>query len=125
MKLMTKELEKRFKAVGSQEGNKDPLVIAKFFDPTGSATWYATEYNPQEGVFFGYASLFGDWNDEWGYFSLEELQSAHGQFGLGMERDLYFGEKPMSVACPKAVQPVSDEALEKTAQIERDMNAAV
>ena len=96
MKLMTKELEERFEMVGSQEDIKDPLVIAKYFNPTGAGTWYATEYNPEERLFFGYVSIFGDWNDEWGYFSLDELEGFKGQFGLGIERDLFFVEKRAS-----------------------------
>ena len=96
MKLMTKELEERFEMVGSQEDIKDPLVIAKYFNPTGAGTWYATEYNPKERLFFGYVSIFGDWNDEWGYFSLDELEGFKGQFGLGIERDLFFVEKRAS-----------------------------
>ena len=92
MKLMTKELKERFEMVGSQEDIKDPLVIAKYFNPTGAGTWYATEYNPEERLFFGYVSIFGDWNDEWGYFSLDELEKFKGQFGLGIERDLFFVE---------------------------------
>jgi hypothetical protein len=96
MKLMTKKLERRFAQVGSQENVKDPLIIAKFFNPTGAGTWYATEYDPKTRTFFGYASIFGDWNDEWGYFSLEDLESYRGKFGLGIERDLYFEEKPSS-----------------------------
>jgi hypothetical protein len=98
MKLMTKALEKRFAQVGSQEEVKDPIVIAKFFYPMGAATWYATEYYPDDKVFFGYASLFGDCNDEWGYFSLVELESFTGKFGLGIERDLYWREIPASQA---------------------------
>ena len=96
MKLITKELEKRFKKVGSQENVKDPIVIAKFFNPTGAGTWWATEYNPEDKIFFGYVSIFGDHNDEWGSFSLEELESVKGTFGLGIERDLYCGEKRIS-----------------------------
>ena len=96
MKLMTKELEERFEMVGYQEDIKDPLVIAKYFNPTGAGTWYATEYNPEERLFFGYVSIFGDWNDEWGYFSLDELEGFKGQFGLGIERDLFFVEKRAS-----------------------------
>jgi len=94
MKLLTKELIERFAAVGSQETVKDPIVIAKYFNPTGIGTWYATEYDPNDEMFFGYVSLFGDWNDEWGSFSLSELESYRGQFGLGIERDLYFDQKP-------------------------------
>ena len=96
MKLMTKELEQKFARVGSQENIKDPVIIAKFFNPTGSGTWYATEYDPETRTFFGYVSIFGDWNDEWGTFSLDELESYRGKFGLGIERDLYFEEKPGS-----------------------------
>lgn len=96
MKLLTKELLERFNKVGRQEEVKDPIVITKFFNPTGAGTWYATEYNPESKIFFGYVSIFGDWNDEWGYFSLEELESLRGPFGLGIERDLYFKEKRFS-----------------------------
>lgn len=103
MKLLTKGLEKRFAQVGSQEEVKDPVVIAKFFNPTGAGTWYATEYLPEERIFFGFVSIFNDHCDEWGYFSLNELESFRGSFGLGIERDLHFGEKPMSQACPKAM----------------------
>lgn len=96
MKLMTDELERRFAQVGSQEQVEDPLIIAKFFNPAGAGTWYATEYDPATRIFFGYVSIYGDWNDEWGDFSLDELESYRGPFGLGIERDLYFGERRAS-----------------------------
>jgi len=96
MKLLTQDLLTRFQQVGRQEDNQDPLVIAKFFNPTGSGTWYATEYNPQDKTFFGYVSIFNDWNDEWGYFSLIELESLKGPFSLGIERDIYFSPTPIS-----------------------------
>ena len=101
MKLMTKQLEKRFAQVGSQENNKDPLIIAKFFNPTGAGTWYATEYDTASREFFGYASIFGDWNDEWGAFSLDELEAYRGKFGLGIERDLHFEEQKASQVIKK------------------------
>ena len=96
MKLLTKKLEKRFLAVGSQEKIDDPIVIAKFFNPTGGQTWLATEYNAKDKIFFGYVSLFNDYNNEWGSFSLTELESVKGNLGLGIERDLYTKEKPIS-----------------------------
>lgn len=43
MNLMTKEIEAKFKKVGRQEGNPDPIVVAKFFNPAGGGTWYACE----------------------------------------------------------------------------------
>lgn len=96
MKLLTKDILERFQKVGRQEAKSDPLIIAKFFNPTGAGTWYATEYNPSDKTFYGYVSIFGDWNDEWGYFSLTELESLKGLYGLGIERDIYFRETPSS-----------------------------
>ena len=74
MKLMTKELEKRFREIGSQEYDKDPIVVAEYFNRVGAGYWYATEYDPERKVFFGYVSIFGDHKDEFGSFSLEELE---------------------------------------------------
>jgi len=96
MQLLTKEIKKSFKKVGSQEKEKDPVVIVKFFNPTGAGTWFATEYNEEEEIFFGYVSIFGDHCDEWGSFSLKELEDFKGQFGLGIERDMHCGEKRIS-----------------------------
>jgi len=96
MKLLTETIKKRFKTVGSQDNTADPLVIAKFFNPTGQGTWLATEYDAESRLFFGYVSLFGDHNDELGSFSLDELESVKSSFGLGIERDLYTGEKRLS-----------------------------
>lgn len=96
MKLLTAQLLERFAQVGSQEESKDPLIIAKFFNPSGAGTWYASEYDPKTRIFFGYVSIFGDWNDEWGSFSLDELEGYRGKFGLGIERDRYFTEQPSS-----------------------------
>lgn len=95
MKLMTAELEKRFADVGEQD-IPDPIVIAKFFNPVGAGTWYATAYDPEQKTFFGYVSIFGDWNDEWGYFSLRELEDYTGAYGNKIERDLYWTEKRFS-----------------------------
>jgi hypothetical protein len=103
MKLLTKVLLRRFAKIGRQEQVKDPLVVAKFFNPTGAGTWYATEYDPESRCFFGYVSLFGDYNDEWGSFSLDELESFRGRFGLGIERDRFFRERAISEIQPKAV----------------------
>ena len=101
MKLMTKQLEQRFAQVGCQAESKDPLIIAKFFNPTGAGTWYASEFDSKNRTFFGYVSIFGDWNDEWGSFPLEELENYRGKFGLGIERDLYFKEQKSSQVIKK------------------------
>lgn len=94
MKLITKELEERFKEVGSQQKKKilEHIIVAKFFNPQGAGTWYVSEYDPKTKICFGYVSIFGDHNDEWGSFSLQELENYKGQFGLGIERDIYWKE---------------------------------
>ena len=96
MRLMTKALERRFDEIGSQAENHDPVIVAKFFNPIGRGTWYATEYDPKNKTFFGYVSIFGDECDEWGSFSLWELESYRSPFGTGIERDLYWTEQKSS-----------------------------
>jgi len=115
MKLLSPELQQRFQEVGSQAGNPDPQVIAKFFDPVGSATWYATEYDQECRVFFGYVT--GLHEDEWGSFSLDELESIKRPFGLTIERDLYFDEKPISEVVP-SLRPEIREAQIRIARRE-------
>jgi hypothetical protein len=95
MELLSQDLLRRFAEVGDQEG-KDAIVIAHYFNPCGAGNWYATEFDVETGEFFGYVSIFGDHNDEWGYFSLAELESYQGPLGLGIERDLYWKEKRFS-----------------------------
>lgn len=90
MKLMTKQLEKRFTKVGDQSEILNPLIIAKFFNPAGGGTWYAIEYDPETRVFFGYVT--GLAHNEWGSFSFDDLLKFKGHLGLGIERDLHFEE---------------------------------
>ena len=96
MKLLTKELEERFAKVGRQEYIKDPIVIAKFFNPVGRGYWFATEYDPEDKIFWGYVSLFGDYNDELGSFGLEELETIELPLRMHIERDLRFKETRLS-----------------------------
>ena len=81
MKLITEEFEELFKdyPLYSQEKKSDPKVIAKLFDPAGSATWYLTEYDPVEKIAFGYVT--GLQVDEWGYTSITELESIKDLLG--------------------------------------------
>lgn len=90
MKLITKTLITRFETIGDQREDPNPIIIAKFFDPCGSATWYATEYDPETNICFGYVT--GLAYDEWGSFSIDELASIKRPFGLSIERDIHFTE---------------------------------
>ena len=90
MKLMNKELEKRFAKfpLYSQDGKGDEaIIIVKYFNPFGGGTWLITEGEKQEDgdwMFFGYCHIF-EW--EWGYVRLSELE----KIGF-IERDLYLDD---------------------------------
>ena len=79
----------------SQESSKDPTVHIKFFCPWNQWTWFATEGQEQDGDFILFGYVIGH-EREWGYFSLNELASVTGPFGLKIERDIYFTPKPKS-----------------------------
>ena len=106
MQLLTKELLEKLPPLYSQENNKDPLVICKFFTPDAQWTWYVLECSSvdkdgyydtdKEKVDFLFFGLVVGIEVELGYFSLSELQSGRGRFGLPIERDLYFNPVPLS-----------------------------
>lgn len=104
MNLLPKGLEKKFPSLGLTAGldPKDIPIVAKFFDPTGSWAWYATEgeRDGDDFIFFGYVRGF---DNELGNFSLSELQEAKCLFGLGIERDLHFKNHKLSEAMKERI----------------------
>lgn len=103
MMLLTKEIKNKLPKLYANESKeaKDVPVIVKFFTPTSNWTWYATEGEEQEDgdwLFFGYVRGF---EGELGYFSLKELESVKGPLGLGVERDMYFGEHTLAEVMEK------------------------
>lgn len=89
IKLINEELKREFRKHGAQENSSDPLIIAKFFNPSGAGTWCAISYDEETNICFGYVTDFGF--DELGYFSIDELESIQcPPFGLRIERDLNF-----------------------------------
>lgn len=74
----------------SQDGRGDDAeVIVKYFNPFGAGTWLITEAEQQddgEWLLYGLCHIF-EW--EWGYVSLEELESLHI-----IEIDEHCGEHP-------------------------------
>jgi len=89
MKLLTKEITKK----ATEQFDKgsdldDQMIVAKFFNPMGSWTWYlmnlAEDGDYAWGIVDGHAV-------EMGSFSISELQKVKLKpFGLGIERDMYF-----------------------------------
>ena len=73
------------------EKGLDSLAQVKFFTPDSNWTWYASEFDGED-IFFG---LVVGFEVELGYFSLSELQSVRGPWGLPIERDLHFEPKTL------------------------------
>lgn len=97
MIMLTKAIEKKLPRIYSQEDIRDPIVQVKYFTPWSRWTWYGIEYDPVTREFFGYVKSGIDPDyDELGYFSLEELETIRGPFGLKVERDMHFTPCPLS-----------------------------
>lgn len=75
-----------------EEKGEEAIAVLKFFTPWTSWTWYASEYDPEERIFFGV--VVGQ-EREFGYFSKDELEAIRGPGGLRIERDLYWTPKPL------------------------------
>ena len=71
----------------SQDGQGDEAIVyVKIFDPSGSWTWYLTEWDGAQEAF----GLVRGNDCELGYVSLAELASIQGALGIGLEIDVYF-----------------------------------
>jgi hypothetical protein len=96
MKLLTQTLKKEIPALYETESTvlEEKEAIVKFFNPMGTGTWYVIEGEEQDGdfLFFGLVELY---EQEFGYFSLKELESISLPFGLKIERDINFEKTKM------------------------------
>jgi hypothetical protein len=92
IRLLTEALRIEIPALGATEGQDNPVAICRFFTPDGAWTWLPFEFDGED-TFFGAVSGH---EFELGYFSLSELETPTGPFGLHVERDLYY--KPMSLS---------------------------
>lgn len=90
MQLLPDELRTEIPALYSQENIKtqEKTVYAKFFFPAVEWTWFVLEAKQEadDFVFFGFVIGFVE---EWGYFTLNELEHINIE-GLTVERDLHF-----------------------------------
>ena len=92
MELVTPEQRETLLTNGARRG-ADHVPLVKLFNPCGAGTWLVTELDTEDAsIAFGLADL-GFGTPEIGSFSLTELESFQGPFGLGIERDLYFEGK--------------------------------
>ena len=75
----------------TEEQGLNAIALVKFFTPDSNWTWYVSEFDGED-ILYG---LVVGFEVEFGYFSLAELQSVRGLFGLPIERDLHFEPTPM------------------------------
>jgi hypothetical protein len=86
MTLMDDEISRALPSMGSTEHLPEGqrMVQFKYFDPCGSWTWYAMEFDAIERRFYG---LVDGMALEYGYWMLHELEKYEGPLGIGIERD--------------------------------------
>ena len=88
MKLLTKEItEQAQKQYKKGDNIDDQMIVAKFFNPMGSWTWYLMNLHEDKDYAWGIVDGFAV---EMGSFSMSELQSTKLPLGLGIERDILF-----------------------------------
>lgn len=76
---------------------KDKVMHARLFALGSAATWLIAEYDPKERIAFGYADLHGGGQDaEWGYISIEELESLKFLGIPRVELDAHFTPRPFA-----------------------------
>jgi hypothetical protein len=107
MKLLPKEIRETLPPLYAQDGKGGQAVVhVKYFTPTSSWTWYATEGEPvldESGneIDFRFFGLVDGHDKELGYFVLSELEEVRGPMGLPIERDLYWRSKTLAEIAPE------------------------
>lgn len=72
----------------SQDGkvNTEVTAFVKIFDPSGSWTWFITEWDGEDTCF----GLVKGHETELGYMNLREMARVDGRLGIGLEIDVHF-----------------------------------
>ena len=92
--LMPKGVAATVPPLYATEDEGDPVARVKLF--SCAWTWYVTEYDPATGEAFGLVEGFAD---EWGYFSIREMEELNRSHGMNVvERDVLFEPAPVSRA---------------------------
>ncbi len=110
MKLLPQEIREILPPLYSQDGKGGKAIAyAKYFTPSSSWTWLATEGEPvlddsQNEVDYKFFGLVFGHEREFGYFLLSELEEVCGPMGLPIERDLWFKPKTLEEIAPEMFQ---------------------
>ena len=93
MKLLTKEITEKATKQYDKGSDMEQMIVAKFFNPVGSWTWYLMNLDKDGdyawGIVDGNAVEMGSW-------LMSDLQNKKLPFGLGIERDTSFQPIPAS-----------------------------
>jgi hypothetical protein len=114
MKLLPQEIRETLPPLYAQDGKGGKAVVhVKYFTPSSSWTWYATEGEPvldESGkeVDFRFFGLVDGHEKELGYFVLSELEEVRGPMGFPIERDLHFKPKTLEEIVPEMFSEVRE-----------------
>ena len=86
-KLIPQSLLSEIPDLYETQNTLDPICHVKVFTPDANWTWYLMEYDDETQTAFGYVCGF---ENELGYFNLDELERVRGPLGLAVERDVSF-----------------------------------
>ncbi|MDP3266169.1 MAG: hypothetical protein Q8M39_05005 [Sulfuricurvum sp.] len=91
MELMTEELQKNLPKLYDTEDTKieDKIVYIRYYEINSGWQWFITEYSSSDRLCFGYVCGF---ENEWGYFSLEEMEQIDSIIRDEMFRPIKFSE---------------------------------
>tara|TARA_Y100000310_G_scaffold198656_1_gene198640 strand:+ start:185 stop:523 length:339 start_codon:yes stop_codon:yes gene_type:complete len=104
MEIMTKTIQAKLERAWATNAKQiaidgdmpETTVLLKLFTPDAQASWFLTEYNPDDRTFFGFCNLGDDQNAELGYVSRDELEALRGGLGLPVERDMHWTPCPLA-----------------------------
>lgn len=101
MRLINDQLKTTVPGIGAtaEQSGKDIVIHAKFFALGSAATWLIAEYGADENIVFCFADLYGQGyagGAEWGYTSVDELESLRFIGIPRVERDTHFTPRKFS-----------------------------
>lgn len=75
-----------------QKFGPDAIAQVRFCAPWLTWRWYASEFNPVLGVFYGVVVIF---EREFDYFTLDALETIRSRSGRRVERDPTWTPRPL------------------------------